>query len=104
VSRNANLKEAQIHALVEYATSSHFDTAERAALAYADAMTDIPVNVSDELFSELKTHFSDKQIIELTAIIARENYRARFNHALKIGSDGFAGEGAYCPIPVKSSN
>lgn len=64
-------------------------------------MTDVPVNVSDELFTELKSHFNDKQIVELTAIIARENYRARFNHALLIGSDGFVGEGAFCPVPVR---
>ncbi len=64
-------------------------------------MTDVPVNVPDELFAELKSHFNDKQIVELTAIIARENYRARFNHALLIGSDGFTNEGAFCPVPVR---
>ena len=64
-------------------------------------MTDVPVNVPDELFAELKSHFNDKQIVELTAIIARENYGARFNHALLIGSDGFTNEGAFCPVPVR---
>ena len=87
--------------MADYETSEHFNAAERAAIAYADRMTDVPVNVSDELFTELKTHFDDKQIVELTAIIARENYRARFNHALLIGSDGFTSEGAFCPVPVR---
>ena len=63
-------------------------------------MTNTPAEVPDELFAELQSHFTDKQIVELTAIIARENYRARFNHALKIGSDGFS-EGAFCPVPVR---
>ncbi|MFK7806092.1 MAG: carboxymuconolactone decarboxylase family protein [Anaerolineae bacterium] len=88
--------------MADYETSEHFDAAERAAIAYADRMTDIPVNVSDDLFDELKSHFNDKQIVELTAIVARENYRARFNHALGIGSDGFSSEGAFCPVPVRA--
>jgi len=86
--------------LADYETSEHFDPAERATLAYADRMTDTPAEVPDELFAELKSHFNDKQIVELTAIIARENYRARFNHALLIGSDGFS-DGAFCPVPVR---
>jgi len=60
---------------------------ERAAIEYAEEMSKTPVRVSDELFERLKTHFSDEQIVELTASIAYENYRARFNHALNIESD-----------------
>jgi alkylhydroperoxidase family enzyme len=60
---------------------------ERTAIEYAEEMSKTPVRVSDELFERLKTHFSDEQIVELTASIAYENYRARFNHALEIKSD-----------------
>ncbi len=86
--------------MADYETSEHFSADERVVLAYADCMTNTPADVPDDLFAELKSHFNDKQIVELTAIIARENYRARFNHALLIGSDGFS-EGAYCPVPVR---
>jgi alkylhydroperoxidase family enzyme len=60
---------------------------ERTAIEYAEQMTHTPVSVSNELFERLKKHFTDDQIVELTASIACENYRARFNHALHIESD-----------------
>jgi len=60
---------------------------ERTAIEYAEEMSKTPVRVSDELFQRLKKHFSDEQIVELSASIAYENYRARFNHALEIKSD-----------------
>lgn len=61
-------------------------------------MTRTPVDVPDELFAALKQHFTDSQMVELTAAIAWENYRARFNHAMGIEAQGFS-EGAYCPMP-----
>ena len=60
---------------------------ERTAIEYAEEMSKTPVRVADELFERLKKHFSDEQIVELTTSIAYENYRARFNHALNIGSE-----------------
>lgn len=60
---------------------------DKAAIEYAEEMSKTPVKVSDELFGRLRNYFTDEQIIELTASIAYENYRARFNHALNIGSE-----------------
>ena len=60
---------------------------ERAAIEYAEEISKTPVRVTDELFEKLKKHFTDEQIVELSASIAYENYRARFNHALEIKSD-----------------
>ena len=60
---------------------------ERVAIEYAEEMSKTPVRVSAELFERLRKHFSDEQIVELSASIAYENYRARFNHALDIKSD-----------------
>ena len=45
--------------------------------------------VSDELFDALKQHFSEAQIVELTAGIAMENMRSKFNPTLKISAQGF---------------
>lgn len=50
-------------------------------------MTRTPADVSDTVFTEIQALFSTEQIVELTAAIALENFRARFNCALKIGSD-----------------
>ena len=102
MSRKDKVDEEKIYNLADYATSPHFNEAERAALEYADCMTRLPAEVPDELFARLKEHFNDQQIVELTSAIAWENYRTRFNHALKIEADGFS-EGAYCPVPVTVS-
>jgi len=63
-------------------------------------MTRTPVDVSDALVAELGKLFDEGQIVELTAEIAWDNWRARFNHALGIEAHGFS-EGAYCPIPER---
>ena len=65
-----------------------FDAQERAALAYADGMTATPPRIDDSLKTELKSHFNEKAITELTALIAFQNLSARFNAALDIPSQG----------------
>ena len=62
-------------------------------------MTHTPVEVPDDLFQRLGKQFSEAQMVELTAMIAWENYRARFDHAFGIEAEGFS-EGAYCALPV----
>ncbi len=64
--------------------SGLFTEAERAALAYADAMT--IDDVSDALFARVAQHFDDDAVVELTAVIAFENSSARFNRALRVPS------------------
>lgn len=61
-----------------------FDAETRTALAYADAMT--TGDVSAMLFERVRGEFDDDQIVELTEVIAWENASARFNRALRIGS------------------
>jgi len=63
-------------------------------------MTTTPVSTSDELVAELGKHFEERELVELTAAIAWENWRARFNHALGIEAQGFS-EGAFCPLPER---
>jgi alkylhydroperoxidase family enzyme len=102
VGRAAGLTDAQLRALADYRTSSRFGDLERLVLDYAVGMTNTPVEVPDTLFAELRRHFSEEQLIELTATIAWENYRARFDHALGIEAQGFS-DGAYCVLPEKPS-
>jgi alkylhydroperoxidase family enzyme len=54
----------------------------------AEAMTVTPADVPDNLFAELSAHFSAEQIVELSATIALENYRARINRVFLIESEG----------------
>ena len=81
--------EDKIRAVDQAATSPLFDEAERAALAYAEAMTTTGQQVSDELFARVRTHFGEAQVVELTAAIALENFRSKFNVALGIEAQGF---------------
>jgi alkylhydroperoxidase family enzyme len=70
-------------------TSRHYSAPERAALAFAEAMTITGQKVTDELFAEARRHFSEAQVVELTAAVALENFRSKFNVALGIESQGF---------------
>jgi alkylhydroperoxidase family enzyme len=81
--------EDKIRAVDHAATSPLFDEAERAALAYAEAMTITGQRVSDALFARLRAHFSEVQVVELTAAVALENFRSKFNVALGIEAQGF---------------
>ncbi len=72
-------------------------------LTYADAITNTPVEVPKTLFAKLREHFDEAQLVELTAAIAWENYRARFNHAFGIEAEGFS-EGAFCALPVSAGS
>jgi len=78
-----------------------FSETERLVLEYAEAMTQTPVEVADALFAKLREKFTDAQLVELTATLAWENYRARFDHALGVESEGFM-QGTYCALPVHS--
>lgn len=84
--------EDKIRAVDQAATSPLFDEAERAALAYAEAMTTTGQRVGDELFARVRTHFGEAQVVELTAAIALENFRSKFNVPLGVEAQGF------CPL------
>jgi AhpD family alkylhydroperoxidase len=81
-----------------YATSPLFDDDERAAIAYADAMTTDPHLVTDAQVADLRQRFGDAGVMELTYQIGIENMRARMNTALGITEQGFS-SGASCQIP-----
>ena len=69
--------------------SRRFSEMERAALEYAEAMTITGQRVSDELFARLRSLFDEAQVVELTAAVALENFRSKFNVPLGIEAQGF---------------
>ncbi len=81
-----------------YATSSKFSDDERAAIAYAEAMTADPHSVTDEQVADLRARFGEAGVIELTYQIGVENMRARMNSALGITEQGF-NSGDACRVP-----
>ena len=100
MGRAQGVSAEKIEALVDWRASDLFDAKERLVLEYAEAMTATPAAVADELFAKLRGHFSEAQMVELTAAIAWENYRARFNRAFAIESDGFS-EATVCLLPER---
>lgn len=75
--------EAQIAALKAWQVSSLFDATERAVLAYTDTMTK-QIQVPDELFAEVRKHFNEQEMVELTATIAGYNLVSRFLEAMQV--------------------
>src|SRR5689334_24338158 len=102
LSRKAGATEKQLREFHDYRTSPEFSEEERVAIEYAEELTKEHVDVPDELFARLRDHFDEAQIVELTAAIAIENFRARFNNALGIGPSGFS-EGMFCPVPERAA-
>jgi alkylhydroperoxidase family enzyme len=77
----------ELGALNDPANSPLFSAAERTALAYAESITTAR-SVPDDLFINLRQHFTDDEIIELTATITWEICAAKFNRALEIEAQG----------------
>ena len=75
--------------------SALFSEAERLALEYAERITYTDRTVDDTLVDQLKRHYTEAQIVELTAAIAMENFRSKFNPALGIEAQGF------CIVPKR---
>ena len=84
----------KVAALATWQTSNLFSAQERAALAYAEAVTLPDCGIDDALMSQLKQHFDDAAIIELTALIAFQNMSSKFNSALAVPPQGF------CKLPT----
>jgi AhpD family alkylhydroperoxidase len=100
LSRAKGISEQQLRDLPRYRDSDAFSELEKLVLDYAAAMTRTPIEISDELFAALRRHLDERQIVELTNAVALENYRARFNWALGIESQGFS-EGSFCAVPER---
>jgi alkylhydroperoxidase family enzyme len=93
--RDGDQGEAKLMAVTGWRDSALFTEPERLALDYAERMTITGQKVDDALFEQLKRHYSEAQIVELTAAIALENFRSKFNPALGIEAQGF------CLIPSR---
>ncbi len=102
MGRTAGVTEEQLRDLPVYKDSTAFSPLKKLVIEYAVEMTKTPVEVPEALFAALRREFNEAQLVELTAAIAWENFRARFDHALEIESQGFS-EGAYCPLPATAS-
>ena len=86
MGRKAGLCDDKLLAVLSENRTPFNDT-ERLVIELADAMTDTPANVSDDLYARLRKQFSEEQLMQLGAQIAFENYRARWNRIFNVESD-----------------
>jgi len=77
------LSDAECAALADWRSASSFGPRERAALAYADAMTQ-NIAVPDAVFEDLRPHFDERQIVELSVLVGLYNMHTRVFTALGI--------------------
>jgi alkylhydroperoxidase family enzyme len=90
------LSRAKIDAALGIASGEALSAREKLALEYADHVSATPVDVADELFARMAAEFSEREIVELTAAIAHENYNSKFNRPLRIEANNF------CALPLPS--
>jgi AhpD family alkylhydroperoxidase len=102
ICRNSGLSDEELLALPRYRESARFTEREKLALDYTVAVMRTPVEVTDELFARMKEHFTDEQLVELTALLTLVNLN-RLNAAFGIGSAGFS-EGMVCVLPDRPAN
>ena len=85
IALREGVTQAQLDDLNAWASSDKFDSTQRAVLAYTDAMTK-GIQVPDEVFAALRSVFTDRLIVELTATVGAYNMVSRFLEALQIHS------------------
>ena len=77
------LTVAECEALADWRATGLFDTRERAALAYAEAMT-LGTSVPDDVFADVRRHFDDRELVELSVLIGTYIMHNRVMKALAI--------------------
>ncbi|KAF4407140.1 MULTISPECIES: carboxymuconolactone decarboxylase family protein [Streptomyces] len=95
-TRNEGLDEAKAREVPRWRESDVFTPLERDVLEYAEAMSQTPPTVTDELSARLLKQLGAPAMIELTSWIAMANQATRTNAALGIEAQGFA---AACGLP-----
>ena len=73
------VEQRKLDAVWDYKTSPLFNAAERAALDVAVAAGCVPNAVTDEMFMELRKHWSDEQVVEIVGVIAMFGFLNRWN-------------------------
>lgn len=100
-AHNDGLDEAKARQVPVWHEASVFSPLERDVMAYAEAMSQTPPTVTDELSAALLDALGPAALIELTAKVAFMNMSSRMNVALGIHSEGYADA---CELPPLETN
>jgi alkylhydroperoxidase family enzyme len=97
---NHNLDLAKASQVPRWRESDVFTPLERDVLEYAEAMTNTPTTVTDELSASLLARLGPAALVELTVFIGSANMASRVNTAHGITSQGYSDA---CEIPLAKS-
>jgi len=85
------LTEEETNELATYKDSEKSTELEKAAIEYAEYLTPTPTRTFQTNSSErLRSHLDERQLVELTATIAWENFIGRFNRGFDVQPQGYA--------------
>lgn len=96
-AHNKGLDVVKASEVPRWRESSAFSALERDVLEYAEAMTETPLRVTDELSARLLDQLGAPALVELTAIVGFANQTARGNVAMGIESEEYS---KACPLPL----
>ncbi len=82
-ARAADETEQRIYALSAWRETPFYTPRERAALAWAEAVTLVANGVPDDVFEEASKHFNEKELVDLTMAVVAINGWNRFNVAFR---------------------
>jgi alkylhydroperoxidase family enzyme len=100
---NQGLDVAKAREVPRWRQSDVFTPLERDVMEYAEAMSTTPLTVTDELSARLLNALGPAGLVDLTTVIAVENYMARSNLAMGIESEGFADACGLKPLAVAAT-
>jgi uncharacterized peroxidase-related enzyme len=101
LARNLGWSDDQLAHLANWQNREDFSAAEKAALRLAETVTRNANAVSDEQFAELRSYYSEGEVVELLCAIGLFNYFNRFNNALRMEPTR-PGEGGCEPAAAKA--
>jgi alkylhydroperoxidase family enzyme len=81
-AKNFGVDEARLAALWDFRSSPLFSAKERIALEFALAAAAQPNAVTDELFAELRRHWSEEEIVEILGVVAMFGFLNRWNDSM----------------------
>ena len=97
LAHTKGLDESKVREVPRWRESEVFTGLEREVMAYAEAMTVTPPEVTDEMVASLDEQLGHAAVVELTMMVAVENERSRFNSAMGLASQGFSD---VCEVPL----
>lgn len=89
ITTTEGLDPAKVRDVARWRDSPAYTDLERRVMAFAEAASATPPQVTDQMVEQLHRDLDEAQLVELAMMVAVENQRSRFNIALGLTSQGF---------------